>query len=39
VQPDLQYIVYPGGNVPNPDDPNGTVGNALVAGIRSTLKF
>jgi porin len=39
VQPDLQYIVHPGGNVPDPDNPNATVGNAFVAGIRSTIKF
>jgi porin len=39
VQPDLQYIVHPGGNVPDPDDPNATVANAFVAGLRSTIKF
>jgi len=39
VQPDLQYIVHPGGNAPDPDNPNATVGNAFVAGIRSTIKF
>jgi porin len=39
VQPDLQYIVHPGGNVPDPNNPNVTVGNALVAGARSTIKF
>jgi porin len=39
VQPDLQYIVHPGGNVPDPNNPNMTVGNALVAGVRSTIKF
>ncbi len=39
VQPDLQYIVRPGGNAPDPDNANATVGNALVAGIRSTIKF
>ena len=40
VQPDLQYIVHPGGNVPDPNDPtNATVVNAFVAGIRSTIKF
>jgi porin len=39
VQPDLQYIVHPGGNVPDPASPNSTVGNAFVAGIRSTVKF
>jgi porin len=39
VQPDLQYIVHPGGNVPDPANPNSTVGNAFVADIRSTIKF
>ena len=39
VQPDLQFIVHPGGNVPDPNNPNVTVGNALLAGLRSTVKF
>ena len=39
VQPDLQVIVHPGGNVPDPNNPNVTVGNALVGGVRSTIKF
>ena len=39
VQPDLQFIVHPGGNVPDPNNPNVTVGNALVVGVRSTIKF
>jgi len=41
LQPDLQYIVHPGGNVLDPNDPTGaaTVKNAFVAGIRSTIKF
>ena len=39
VQPDLQYIVHPGGNVPDPNNPNVIVGNAFVAGVRSTIKF
>ncbi len=39
VQPDLQYIVHPGGSVSDPDNPNAKVGNAFVAGIRSTVKF
>lgn len=39
VQPDLQYIVHPGGNVADPNDPNTTIKNAFVAGIRSTMKF
>jgi porin len=39
VQPDLQYIVHPGGNVPNPNNPTVAIGNAFIAGIRSTIKF
>ncbi len=39
VQPDLQYVVHPGGNVPDPNNANAVLGNALVAGVRSTIKF
>jgi porin len=39
VQPDLQYIVHPGGNVPDPNNPALTIQNAFVAGVRSTMKF
>jgi len=40
LQPDLQYVVHPGGNVADPNDPAGApVKNAFVAGIRSTIKF
>ena len=39
LQPDLQYIVGPRGSVPDPINPNLPIGNALVAGIRSTIKF
>ena len=39
VQPDLQYIVHPGGNVRNPSDPAAVIGNAFIAGLRSTIKF
>jgi porin len=39
MQPDLQYIVHPGGNVPHPGDPTVTVGNAFIAGVRSTFTF
>ncbi len=39
VQPDVQYIVRPGGNVAHPDDANSTVGNAFVFGARSTIVF
>ncbi len=39
VQPDLQYIVHPGGNVADPNNANAVVQNAFVAGVRSTIKF
>jgi porin len=41
LQPDLQYIVHPGGHVVDPRDPSGIVAipNALVLGVRTMLKF
>lgn len=39
VQPDLQYIIRPGGNVADPNNANVTIANAFVAGVRSTIKF
>jgi porin len=40
VQPDIQYIVHPGGNVQNPNDvTGGTIPNALVIGVRASLTF
>jgi porin len=39
VQPDLQYIVRPGGHVPDPRDPTRAVSNALVIGARTTISF
>jgi porin len=39
VQPDLQYIVRPGGKVPNPDDANQAVENAWLLGMRTTVNF
>jgi porin len=39
IQPDFQYIVHPGGNVPDPNNPNVTVKNAAVIGVRSTINF
>ena len=38
VQPDLQYIVHPNGGQ-DPNDPAQRLGNAFLAGIRSTIKF
>ena len=37
LQPDFQQIWRPGGGVPN--DTGGTVGNATVVGVRTTLNF
>jgi porin len=41
IQPDLQYIIHPGGNVPNPlaPAPASAIPNALVVGARMILKF
>lgn len=39
VQPDFQYIVHPGGNVANPDNPAVAIDDAVVFGIRSTFTF
>ena len=39
VQPDLQYVIHPGGNVPNPNDPAATIRNATVLGLRTTITF
>jgi porin len=39
LQPDLQYIVHPGGNVPDPNNPADTVHNAVVVGARTTINF
>jgi porin len=40
-QPDLQYIILPGGNIPDPFIAGGTVPipNALVVGARTLVKF
>ena len=38
IQPDLQYVINPGGGVANRDT-GGKVGNALVAGLRVNLTF
>lgn len=39
VQPDLQYIIHPGGNVPNPVDGTRNIPDALVLGVRTTVSF
>jgi porin len=40
VQPDVQYVFRPGGNIPNPRDPNGTaIKNAAIFGLRTTIRY
>ncbi len=39
LQPDLQYIVHPGGNVPDPDDPSHVIENSFLVGLRTTVAF
>jgi len=39
IQPDVQYIVRPGGNVQDPYNPSRAVGNAFIIGARTTLTF
>lgn len=37
LQPDLQYIVHPGGNVPNADDSSKAVKDAFITALRFTI--
>ena len=39
VQPDLQYIINPGGGLPNPRNPSRRIGNELVFGLRTIVTF
>ncbi|MBC7799027.1 MAG: carbohydrate porin [Gemmatimonadaceae bacterium] len=40
LQPDLQYVIRPGGRAPNPRDPNGAaIKDALVLGLRATVRY
>jgi porin len=41
LQPDVQLVFQPGGNVPDPSDPTGTsaVPDAVVLGVRTTVAF
>jgi porin len=38
LQPDIQYIAHPNGGQ-NPNNPAVRLGNAVVLGVRSTVKF
>lgn len=39
VQPDMQYIIRPGGGNPRPGDSSRRVGNAFLLGVRTTIDF
>jgi len=39
IQPDFQYIVHPGGNIPDPNKAATSIKNAAIIGVRSTIKF
>ena len=39
LQPDFQYVIAPGGGIPNPSAPGKKIGNAAVLGLRSTITF
>jgi porin len=39
VQPDLQYVINPGGGILNPNSPGGTIANELVIGTRINILF
>ena len=39
LQPDFQYVVNPGGGVPNPNAPGQRIGNAAILGLRTTITF
>lgn len=39
LQPDVQYVIHPGGNIPDPNNPSHAIRNALVLGVRVSLHF
>ena len=39
VQPDFQWVIHPGGNVPQPDNPTQALKDAAVFGLRGTITF
>lgn len=39
VQPDLQFVVNPGGGIVNPDAPAQKIGTEIVAGVQSKISF
>ncbi len=39
VQPDIQYIINPGGKTPDPNNPAVPIPNAVVLGLRTAIAF
>jgi porin len=39
LQPDFQYVVNPGGGIPNPNAPGRKIGDAIVLGLRTAITF
>ena len=39
VQPDLQYVLRPGGGIADPDRPGRRIGDAAILGVRTTILF
>jgi len=39
VQPDFQYVIHPGGNMPDPTMPAMAIKNAAIFGLRTTIKY
>jgi porin len=39
VQPNLQLVFHPGGHIPGNVSPVQPIGNAVIVGVRSTMRF
>ncbi|MGI4746654.1 MAG: carbohydrate porin [Janthinobacterium lividum] len=39
LQPDAQYVIHPGGGLPDPDDAGRRIGDEAVFGLRATIAF
>ncbi|NPD66187.1 carbohydrate porin [Lichenicola cladoniae] len=39
LQPDAQYVIHPGGGLPDPDDAGRRIGDEAVVGLRATIAF
>jgi len=39
LQPDIQYVIHPGGGIANPNNPSQLIKNELVIGARTIIQF